>query len=200
MFIYKITNKVNGKVYVGQTIRFNKRVSHHKVLLRQGCHKNKALQSDFNNFGIDSFAFEIIEKVESSLNFDADQLERFWIKFYNSMNPEKGYNMQSGGISGFKQTEESKINKSNKMAGCQNPNFGKRGNLSPLFGRKHNENTKQLIGDTKKKRVVDLLTGFIWDSITDASIAYGVSISYVSMIIKGKRVSESLKLILLKDV
>jgi group I intron endonuclease len=61
--IYRIKNKVNGAVYIGQAINIRMRVSHHRSLLKQGKHTNKQLQEDWQLFGEEAFSVKVIKKV-----------------------------------------------------------------------------------------------------------------------------------------
>lgn len=88
-FIYKITNLINGKVYIGQTsltpeIRFN---THKKCYKSNGCSK---LYKAMRKYGKENF---IVETICETNNPDAD--EKYWIKYYNSV--ELGYNISYGG-------------------------------------------------------------------------------------------------------
>ena len=58
--IYKITCLDEGKVYIGQAVNFNRRVSYHKWRLRNGQHLSKDLQTAWDNYGELSFVFERI--------------------------------------------------------------------------------------------------------------------------------------------
>lgn len=61
--IYKITNTANGKVYIGgTTTSFSQRWLQHRSNLRCNSHCNPQLQADWNDFGEDSFLFEILEQ------------------------------------------------------------------------------------------------------------------------------------------
>lgn len=60
--IYKIENKVNGKLYIGSTINFKKRWWKHKALLRHGKHPNSHLQASWIKYGENNFAFTIVEE------------------------------------------------------------------------------------------------------------------------------------------
>lgn len=93
--IYKITNIINGKVYIGQTIQsFNRRIKSHRSHLKCHKHHNELLQRAYDKYGWDAFEFEIIERCD----FDnLDERERFWIDKYNATNHELGYNFESGG-------------------------------------------------------------------------------------------------------
>ena len=90
-YIYKITNTVNNKVYIGQTIRNPLlRKEEHFNNLSKGIHHNSHLQSSFNKYG-DVFEFEVIEECpDEKLN----EREKYWISFYDTMN--YGYNQRLG--------------------------------------------------------------------------------------------------------
>ena len=62
--IYLILNEITGQVYVGSTVRFSKRYNQHKRLLATKTHHNERLQYSFNKYGVENFAFEIVEVVE----------------------------------------------------------------------------------------------------------------------------------------
>ena len=92
--IYKITNKINNKVYIGKSTSIERRFSEHKSPYEWGRLPNKPLYLAFIKYGLNNFIFEIIEECdEKSLN----QREIYWIKQYNSTDAEKGYNISAGG-------------------------------------------------------------------------------------------------------
>lgn len=88
--IYKITNKINNKCYIGQSKNILKRwkteYKWYKI--------NNHLQSAFKKYGIENFDFEIIEECESNL---LNEREKFWIGIYNSFDRNFGYNKTLGG-------------------------------------------------------------------------------------------------------
>lgn len=96
MTIYKVTNLLNGKVYIGQTKRsLEARWSQHRhdVKSKISCFE---LQKAIKEFGADNFG---IEQIDSARTKDeADEKEVFWIRFYNSM--VEGYNTSPGGRAG----------------------------------------------------------------------------------------------------
>lgn len=59
--IYSITNQETNKVYIGRALNIKSRWIEHKRDLAQNKHKNKALQEDYNNLGLDAFEFEVVE-------------------------------------------------------------------------------------------------------------------------------------------
>lgn len=107
MIIYKITNKVNNKIYIGQTThtieyRLNKHWAEAK------CQANgKRMNNYFHNallkYGIKNFFIEEIDKANTIE--ELNQKEIYWIDYYNSTNKEIGYNLMTGGKSGIKSNE-----------------------------------------------------------------------------------------------
>lgn len=93
MIVYKITNIINNKVYIGlTTTSLEKRWRAHKNLAGKS---DKHLYKSMNKYGVDNFNIEIIEETDSIEKLG--ELERHYIKTYNSTNPEYGYNITSGG-------------------------------------------------------------------------------------------------------
>ena len=90
-YIYKITNTVNNKVYIGKTLgTIEKRFREHCVnSFREHCEK-RPLYSAMRKYGIDKFIIEPIEETDSP-----DERERYWIEYYGSF--RNGYNATIGG-------------------------------------------------------------------------------------------------------
>ena len=84
--IYKITNQVNGKIYIGQSQNVYERRMEHFVALRRGNHPNKEMQRDWNKDS-HGFRFDVIEFCPIKL---LNAREFFWIEELNTI--EKGYN------------------------------------------------------------------------------------------------------------
>lgn len=92
--IYKIENKINNKIYIGQSKNIRSRIYNHKKRLALGNHYNLHLQESYNKHGLNCFNFETIEYcAEDSLN----EREIFWIKKLDTFN--NGYNLTEGGNS-----------------------------------------------------------------------------------------------------
>lgn len=86
--VYKITNKINGKIYIGQTNNLKRRIQEHKHDKR----RDKYLYRAIKKYGWDSFTVDILYYGE---NYNEE--EKKWIEFYDSRNREKGYNITEGG-------------------------------------------------------------------------------------------------------
>ena len=105
--IYKIENQVNGKIYIGQSINIEQRWYNHRNELNSNRHCNSHLQAAWNKYEEESFIFNIIEEC---ILKNIDDKEKHWIDFYNSTNPDLGYNLTCGGqgMHGYKWTKEQK--------------------------------------------------------------------------------------------
>lgn len=116
-YIYKITNLVNGKVYIGQTTKtLEERYRRHLYLAQK--HTNRYLYDAMNKYGYENFEIKEIEEVS---NDQLDEREIYWIAYYDSTNHDKGYNMTIGGGGGntwdknpHKELTSKKISEANK--------------------------------------------------------------------------------------
>jgi group I intron endonuclease len=111
--IYKATNTVNDKVYIGQTTyTLNKRKREH-LCSNNDYHFNRALKY----YGLNSFEWEVIEYCASKL--ELDEMEFHYIKQYNSINSGFGYNLTLGGegILGYKHSKEARLLMSKQRKG-----------------------------------------------------------------------------------
>lgn len=84
--IYKITNKINNKCYIGQSNNIKRRFTEHRCI---GHETNKSLKIAYKKYGIENFGFEILE--ECTLE-ELNEKEIYWI---NKLKPQ--YNRTSGG-------------------------------------------------------------------------------------------------------
>ena len=91
-FIYKITNDINQKVYIGKTEQtVEKRFKEHcQDYKRKRCEK-RPLYSAMKKYGVEHFHVELIEETDNP-----EEREQYWIKFYNSYG-STGYNAAMGG-------------------------------------------------------------------------------------------------------
>lgn len=96
--IYKITNRVNGKIYIGQSRNIHARwIGHKTAATNPNSKKDSVLYNAMRKYGIENFEIEVIEEC---LPEQLDDREIFYIKEYKSCikdNREIGYNMNFGG-------------------------------------------------------------------------------------------------------
>ena len=87
--IYKITDKTNGLVYIGQAMNIKRRFSEHKT-----SNKGKKGTIDYiiRTKGVNNFIFEVIEECTIQ---ELKEREQYWIAYYDSYN--RGYNLTPGG-------------------------------------------------------------------------------------------------------
>lgn len=97
--IYTITNKVTGKLYIGESLDIYRRWhDEHIPQLRKNCHYNKELQNDFNKYGEENFSFEVLERYSGNdpistkarllilESYFITQFEKAGIDIYNAEN------------------------------------------------------------------------------------------------------------------
>ena len=106
--IYAIKNRSNNKVYIGSSVNYRRRKTHHLSRLKANDHENSHLQRAYNKYGKDSFLFNIIETVSNRENIIIR--EQYWIDYHRSYNRNFGYNLQPKAYSnlGNKHSEETK--------------------------------------------------------------------------------------------
>ena len=91
--IYLITNDINSKVYVGQTIQtLNKRFNGHCCYSKSDRSVNMYIKRAIHKYGRDKFHIQLIEECPVNI---LNEREKYWINFYNSYNT--GYNLTLGG-------------------------------------------------------------------------------------------------------
>lgn len=113
MEIYKITNTLNGKIYIGKDTTSDPKYYGSGLLIRRSIDK----------YGIDNFTKEIIDITE-----DYDELsnkEIYWIKHFNSTNPEIGYNISEGGDGGNTLSNHPDLDVIKEKISKNNPKTGK---------------------------------------------------------------------------
>lgn len=144
-YIYKITNKLNGKSYIGKTNNIVRRWKEH----RYGHGGTAILNKAFIKYGLNNFDFSIIStkyyNSVNELNAELSKLEIYYIGAYNTF--KNGYNATIGGdgISFYKHTKEtiekiSKANKGRKVSAKVAENLRK-----AMLGKHHSIKTRNKI-------------------------------------------------------
>ena len=96
MGIYQIRNTVNGKVFLGSAKDLRGIINSNRFQLRNGLHRNKKLQQEFNEIGEEGFAFEIVDYLhpgeDASCDYTAElkTLEALWLEKLQPCE-ERGY-------------------------------------------------------------------------------------------------------------
>jgi group I intron endonuclease len=136
-YIYKIQNKIDGKIYVGQTRNeLQKRWNEH-CKKQSNC---RYLKSAIKKYNISNFDFSLIC---ICFDDDLDKNEVYYIKKYNTISPN-GYNLREGGNSGAHH-EETKKKISEALKNRTDIIYGKH-----QLGKPHSEEIKQKISNSLK--------------------------------------------------
>lgn len=174
--IYCITCKVNGKVYIGQTVNFNLRMKEYKGLK---CKTQPLIYNALKKHRVENFLYEIIDTGVSKE--DLNELECYHMSLSDSRNKEYGYNTREGGSFGkhseetkrkmsesakgntrnigYKHTEEAKKNMAKSQIGHKGWNKGvarteefKKNISEKMKGRKASEEAKKNMVIAQRKR------------------------------------------------
>lgn len=108
--IYKITNIINNKSYIGKSSDIEKRWKYHLENFNCAREYNKTLYKALRKYGESKFTFEVIEEL-SPMDYDnySNQREQYWIKYYDTF--RNGYNETSGEDGGYSESAKRKIQK-----------------------------------------------------------------------------------------
>lgn len=144
--VYKITNKITGKVYIGITNQGSgARYRHHWYESRIG--EPSPIHRSMAKYGEDNFTLEIIDFADTY--DELKEKEKYWIREYDSMNREKGYNLTEGGDGTFGKihSEETKDKIRQKAIGRK---------ASEETKKKMSESRKGKCSDKQKKHLINL--------------------------------------------
>lgn len=205
--IYKHQNLINHKVYIG--------VTKQKPESRWQNGKGYLTCSHFYNaiqkYGWDNFSHSIIETVTNK--DEAGEREKYWISYYNSTDPNYGYNLENGGYKGQSFSPETRQKMSLARRGKNNPRYGKpvsqetrnkisqankgklAGEKNPMYGKCHSPEAIEKIRQaascehpSRWRKVRCITTGQIFDSIKAATAFYHMkSGSHIIQVCKGER-------------
>ena len=204
--IYKIQNKINHKIYIGQSINIQRRFNQHKNK-KDNFYIHKAIQKE----GVQNFIFSIIEKCDST---QLNKKEKYWIQFYDSLTP-KGYNMIQGGTNGAgiangKAVEQYSLQgeliqiyysaqEASRQTGVQSSNITYCCNNHPRYKHaggylwKFQNSDKKIIPikenihSTKRKTIIQIETGKSFPSAMEAERQTKINHRHISEVCNGQR-------------
>lgn len=156
--IYMIRNKINGKIYFGQTIEQKGFNGRYKGGQWWKYSDNEHLKNSYDKYGLDNF--EVIKQFDvAHSKEELDYLEDMYICLYDTINPKYGYNKKRGGSHG-KHTEEAlqkQRENQPKLYGENNPFYGKHHTdetktkiAQANMGRQHTEESKRKMSESQK--------------------------------------------------
>lgn len=196
MIIYLITNKKNGKQYVGQTTRtLRERKMEH-------ARKNGLVGRAIRKYGRENFDIRQIDSADSIELLNKKEIE--WIEKLETKTPY-GYNLCNGGNNthGFNHREEARAIMAEKKKGMF------KGKDNPFYGQKHSDETrkrmseawteerKQQLAEMSRKRnlknqavrVRNIDTGEVFGSIKEAAETYNLKPTHITRVCRGRRKS-----------
>lgn len=131
--IYCLTNKINGKKYIGQSVDIKRRLSEHYYKPN-----NQVVSQAIKKYGRENFIMDVVELCDET---ELDKLEIKYIKEHNThVSNGLGYNVDNGGKGSGKVSEETKRKISEASSGEKNG----------FFGRTHTEEVKEKIKEHHK--------------------------------------------------
>lgn len=155
--IYKITNNINNKVYIGQTTRgFLERYNEYKSDFKNKSKSNNIyLYNSFIKYGFNNFKFEIIDTANSI--DELNEKEITYIKEYKTTDREFGYNLHDGGRNSLL-SEETKLKMSISKKGKKRPDGWVEKTIAPAgskqakkYGRPKTEEDKKYLSENSPK-------------------------------------------------
>lgn len=181
MIIYKITNLVDKKLYIGQTIGSLKDRWNQHLSPRSCCIK---LKNAIQTHGKENF---VIEQIDSANNIDElNRKEEFWIKELNTI--ALGYNLIEGGYN-RKPSQETRLKRSRSMMG-KNKGPKKPGHIEKLAdlkrGVKQPLDIVQKRSESNRKKIVDCSTGIVYQSVKEAGEHLNLKRPNISTHLKGR--------------
>ena len=152
IFIYKIVNTINNKVYIGRTVNCKQRWQRH---VRSAKKETSHIYNAMRKYGVDKFSMIVIQSCSSKEK--ANEIERMLIKEYNSL--KNGYNSTEGGDGLSNPSKETRIKLSMAMKGKGHPQseetkikiaLANKGQIPWIKGKKQSEEHKQKRADARR--------------------------------------------------
>lgn len=182
--IYKYESP-SGKVYIGQTMNEAHRKSQHKSEARN---PKKYFHKAIAKYGFDNFKYDVIfrtaSKNDNKLKYLLNVMETYFIKKYDSNNPDKGYNLTEGGEGIFNPSDEVR----SKMGWCKGVNRtdAEKAKISSTLKAKYQSGE---ISVHNKRGINVYQNGILvgeYDSVEAARLALNIAYTSITNILKGR--------------
>lgn len=188
--IYKITSP-SGKVYIGSSVDIEKRFKYYNSKSSKGQVK---IYNSIQKYGYEAHLFEVIKEC---LFEDLYYYESYYGNLFNVLS-DKGLNLI------LPKSDDAKVGVSDETR--LKMSLSKRGDKNYFYGKKHTQETKNKLSNSKKgtklseetklkvklnhkraasKLVIDLSTGIFYESCKDASISYNINYSTLRSMLNG---------------
>ena len=162
--VYSFENLITSKIYFGVTNNVARRYREH-ISPKSRC---LYLKGAIQKYGELAFYFTV--EIEGLTLDEANQYEDFFVEVYDTINPEKGYNLKYGGGNkgspnvatrkkigeankGKTRTEEHRRKLSEANKGKNNPNYGRTGELNHMYGKTHSLEARAKMSKANKTKV-----------------------------------------------
>ena len=152
-YIYVIRNKINSKIYVGQTNNLKRRWARHKYEAFTKQNK-KPLYQSIRKYGMNNF--ELID-IEQHTKENIDEAEIFWVEFFQSNKKDLGYNLTSGGQLAtktliLKPRIPGMLGKHHSLETRQQMSENRGGEKNAFYGKHHTDQSKQLMSQNPNRK------------------------------------------------
>lgn len=162
--IYKLTNLVNGKIYIGKSVNLYVRTLQHRQEASRPARRSYPISKAIQKYGWDNFELVILETCPNLSKQDILLREAVWIEKYHSTDKEKGYNIahHSNDCSGIVRSIETRI----LMSQIAKERCKK---YHPWTGRRHSLETKTKMSQSAKERLKNGVSDITRNKISFAS-------------------------------
>ena len=103
MGVFRVRNTVNGRCFIGSSVDLPAMLNRQRFQLELGGHPDRALQSDFNEMGLEAFELEVVDTLEApeepgaDVSADLNELELMWLHQLGCLEGRYGLPRGSGG-------------------------------------------------------------------------------------------------------
>lgn len=189
--VYKITNP-KGAVYIGSSIDIKRRFNQYKRLNNSG--RQPKLYNSFNKYGFDNHTFEILTECE---RVDLFKLERYYGDLYSSISRKNlNCSLPKSDDLPYLISEETRVKLSEGRLGNKHWHYGKKLSIEAKIkianshkGKKHTLEHRMKVSKNSASSniIIDLNTGFFYNSATELSQYLNYSRSYLLSMLNGHR-------------